>query len=390
MVRRVKEWENWTQEERMNWLRQQRIQFKGGRKSSLTEKDAPRVWSLLKQHGNISLVADLLGVHRSTVHRFLEKHPIPETFILKEDTQLTDYEEIQMWLKRIDGFAKKNTINNYMVVLRKFYEYMKEKHPERAKPSLWTSEHINEFVYSNPDYLWHWIIVPLRSLALKAQNEFPSIDLGLLPTKRTHKAKRSLAGKEEYYLEPTQIAKMIEVAEARRDKALIAFLFNEALRTDATTKVRIEDVDLKNHFAKIRDKGDIIWLTYGLSNETIQLLKEYLEERGNPESGWLFTNGDGKQLKPKDVNDTIKELGRKAGIEGKILTEKAFRKSFVKYALTPKEQGGIGMNPVSLIGTGKGTKTCFCVGWTDMKVLMEHYAPQLMDQIEEDRQKFTF
>jgi integrase len=333
-------------------------------------------------------------VHRSTVHRFLEKHPIPETFILKEDTQLTDYEEIQMWLKRIDGFAKKNTITNYMLVQRKFYEYMKEKHPERAKPSLWTSEDINEFVYSNPDYEWHNCIVPLRSLALKAQNEFPNIDLGLLPTKRTHKAKRSLAGKPEYYLEPkAHIRRMIEVADgdqARRNKALVAFIFNEAIRTDATTKVRIEDMNLATHFCKIIDKGGIIWLTYGLSKETIQLLKEYLEERGNPESGWLFTNGDGKQLKSKDVNGIIKELGRKAGIQGKIFTEKAFRKSFAKYALTPKEHGGMGMNPVSLIGTGKATKTCFCVGWTDMKVLMEHYAPQLMDQIEEDRQKFTF
>jgi integrase len=230
----------------------------------------------------------------------------------------------------------------------------------------------------------------LRSLALKAQKEFPNIDLGLLPTKRTHKAKRSLAGKAEYYLEPTEIAKMIEVAEARRDKALIAFIFNEALRTDATTKVRIEDIDLNNHFAKIVDKGDITWLTYGLSERTIQLLKEYLEERGYPQSGWLFTNGDGKQLKCSDVNKIIKKLGKKARIQGKILTTKTFRKSLVKYALTPKKQGGMGMNPLSLIGTGKGTKTCFCVGWTEMKVLMEHYAPQLMDQIEEDRQKFTF
>jgi len=85
-----------------------------------------------------------------------------------------------------------------MVALRKFYEYMKDKHPERAKPSLWTSDDINEFVYSLKSHMWHWAITPLRSLALKAQTEFPYIDVGLLPTKRTHKAKRSLAGKKEY------------------------------------------------------------------------------------------------------------------------------------------------------------------------------------------------
>ena len=48
------------------------------------------------------------------------------------------------------------------------------------------------------------------------------------------------------------------------------------------------------------------------------------------------------------------------------------------------------MNPVCLIGTGEQVKTCFCVGWTSIEVLTEHYAPKLMSQIEKDRQKFTF
>jgi integrase len=377
----------------MDWLRKQRTNFKAaGRKGSISADDKQKVWSLMKKYENTSIIADLLGVDRTTVWRFLKKHPVPTTFIVEEATSIMDFPEIKIWHERMKGFGNNTTINDYMGVVRAMYEYMKQKHPEKAKPSLWTSEDINEFVFSHPAHLWHWAIVPLRSLALKAQVEFPHIDLGLLPTKRTHKEKRSLAGKPEYYLEPTQIRKMIEVAEgneAKRNKAVVAFIFNEAIRTGATTKVRIEDLKLADHFAKIIDKGGIIWLTYGLSDYTIQLLREYLEERGYPQSGWLFTNGDGTQLKEQDINNIIEKLGKKAGIEGKILTAKAFRKSFVKYALTPKEQGGLGMNPVSLIGTGKNTKTCFCVGWTDMKVLMEHYAPQLMKQIEEDRQKFV-
>ncbi len=384
MVRRPKEWENWTHEQRMAWLRKQRTQCKGGRKALLTDKDVPRIWSLLKKYENKSVVADLVGVHRITIIRFLKNYPMPKNFVLKEDMQVTDYHAIQMWLKRLEGFANKNTINNYLVVLRKFYEYMKEKHPERAKPSLWTSDDINDFVYSQPSHLWHWTIVPLRSLALKTQTEFPNIDLGLLPTKKTHKAKRSLAGKEEYYYTPEQVNRMIEVASTKKAKAIIAVLYNIACRTKALTEARIENLNLKQHRMKIKDKGPLWWNTYGMTDKTCQLVKDYLEERSNPKKGWLFVNGNDKKLSPRDVNKIIRETGRKAEIKDKVLTAKAFRKSFVKNALEIAK-----ISPTSLIGTGKETKTCMCVGWTS-DIIFKHYAPQMMDQIEEDRQKFLF
>jgi site-specific recombinase XerD len=392
MVRRPKEWENWTQEERMDWLRKQRTQSNSGRKSSLTEKDAPRVWSLLKQHENLSLVADLLGVDRTTVWRFLKKYPRPETFILKEDMQLTDYPEMQVWFKRIKAFAEKETIKNYRYMLRKFYEYMKEKHPERAKPSLWTSEDINEFVYSQPSHLWHLAIVPLRSLALKAQTEFPNIDLGLLPTKRTHKAKRSLAGKEEYYYTAEEIDRMIAAASTKKGKAMIAFLYNLAPRTEAVTDARIENWNRKKHRMKIKDKGSIWWDTYGMTDRTMKLLTEYFRERGSPKSGWVFVNGNGdgieKKMTSRDVNDIIKKVGKNAGITDKVLSAKAFRKSFVEnYFKIPDA------NPIILAGSGKGTedqpKTSFCVGWS-LDVLMQYYAPKMRSQIENHRQHFAF
>jgi hypothetical protein len=388
-MKRPKEWEKWTQEERMEWLRKQRTQYKGGRKGSLREGDASRVWSLLKQHENISLVADLLGVHRITVHRFLKQHPVPEAFIVKEDVQLLDYEEIQTWLKRIKAFAEKDTIRNYTLMLRKFYEYMKQKHPERAKPSLWTSEDINEFVYSQPSHLWHLAIVPLRSLALKTQAEFPNIDLGLLPTKRTHKAKRSLAGKEEYYYTTEEIDRMIACASTKKGKAMIAFLYNLAPRTEAVTNARIENWNRKKHCMKIKDKGSIWWDTYGMTNRTAKLLTQYFIERGSPKSGWLFVNGNGeKKMTEKDVNGIIKEAGKNAGITDKVLSAKAFRKSFVEnYFKIPDA------DPMILAGSGKGTeeqpKTSFCVGWS-LDVLMKYYAPKMRNQIDAHRHQFTF
>lgn len=357
------------------------------------------MWALMKESGNKTMVASLLGVSRRTVIRYLLKYPIPQTFVLEESTNLEDFPEIKTWLKRMEGFANSSTINNYRFVVAKFFEWMKEQHPERAKPSLWTSDDILEYLYGNvksggkwegfKPYQWHSIIVPLRSLPKKAPKQFPSIDTGLLPTKKTHKAKRSLAGKQEYYLEREQVKRMIDVASDYRDKALIAFIYNTAIRTTAASKVKIENLDLDNHFVRIIDKGSITWNVHGLSNQTVNLLRTYLYSRGNLKEGWLFANGGNRQLNNTEINKIIKKLGEKAGIEGKVLTAKTFRKSFVKHALTPKEKGGMGMNPVSLIGTGKTEKTCFCVGWSDMKVIMQHYAPQLLSQIEQDRQNFS-
>lgn len=384
MVRRPSNWNKLTEEEKMQWLGKQRKRYNGGRKVLLTQQDTPRVWSLFKKYENKSLVAEVLGVSRRTVIRFLDRHPIPEPFVLEESMSLTDFPEIRTWLKRMEGFANKTTISNYMVVLRQFYEYVKKRHPERAKPCLWTSDDISEFVYSRPKHLWHWAIVPLGSLALKAQFEFPNIDLGLLPTRRTHKAKRSLGGKEEYYLTPDQISAMIESARILKAKALIAFLYNTACRTQALTKVRIEDLHLRDHFVKIRDKGPITWMVYGLNGKACRLLDQYLRERGYPRTGWLFVNGKGNRLTKNQVNDIIREVGKKAGIKGKVLTAKTFRKSFVKNALEIAK-----VNLISLCGTGKGTKTCMCVGWT-LDIIMKHYAPHLRTQIEQDRQKVLF
>jgi len=383
MVRRPSNWNAFTDEAKTRWLQNQNMPFKAGRKAILKENDKERVWSLFKKYGNKSLVAELLGVNRRTLVRYLKKHPLPDTFVVKENMQVTDYQEIKVWLKRMEGFATTRTIQNYMSALRKFYEYMKEKHPERAKPSLWNSDDINEFVYSLKPHLWHWAIVPLRSLALKAQTEFPIIDLGLLPTKRTHKAKRSLAGKKEYYYSPEQVTKMIEVASTRKAKALIAFLYNTACRVEALTNMRIENLRLGEHMAEIKDKGAVVWIVRGLTDKTVQLVSEYLEERDQPKSGWLFVNGNNNRLTRKQVNDIIRKAGQKAEITGKVLTSKSFRKSFVKNAFDNK------ISPLSLIGTGKERKTCMCVGWTS-EVIFKHYAPQMIEQIEEDRQRFLF
>jgi hypothetical protein len=147
--------------------------------------------------------------------------------------------------------------------------------------------------------------------------------------------------------------------------------------------MRIENLCLEEHMAEIKDKGAVTWIVRGLTDKTVELVSKYLEERDCPNSGWLFVNGNNNRLTKKQVNGMIREAGQKAGIKGKVLTSKSFRKSFVKNAFDNE------ISPMSLIGTGKERKTCMCVGWTS-DVIFKHYAPQMIEQIEDDRRKFLF
>jgi len=404
MVNRPKDWDEMNQDQRYAWLRQQRHQPRkgiGGPRKKLTEKDQEKVWGLLRVYDNKTMVAQMLGVGRRTLHRYLEDHPMPEKFEVAQNA--LDYPEIQAWLKRQRGFASEGVVSGYIGYIQGFHNYMKEKHPERQRPMLWTSDDILEYVQTFKPYQQHNVITPLRQLAKKAQKEFPMIDLGLLPTKRTHQAKRSLAGKEEYYLDIVQVVKMIKAIEEvlewtpiekARNQAIIALLFNIACRTGdphagkGLVGILIENLDLKNHHLRMQDKGDIWWNVLGLSDDTIKFIQDYLELRGNPTSGFLFVNhnnGKDTPMQGTDVNNVIRTAGKKAGIKGKMLLAKSFRKSLAKYALEVLE-----MNPMALVGTGKQTKTCFCVGWSDFKVLLEHYAPKMAKAIENGRRTFTF
>lgn len=413
-------WDDMTPTQKTRWT-QTHARTKTAKRKKYTHlkgKDAPKIHMLMTQHKNKSFVAELLGVSRRSLIRFLEKNPIPESFTIQDE--VTDYEEIKVWQARQKGFSKEGTAKGYMRTMGRFYQWMLTNHPERARPSLWSSDEILEFVQTFPPNLQHGIQTALRQLGKKTPKLFPLIDLGLLPTRKASKARRSLAGHEEYYLSVEQVRALIQaVAEIdnfafetkvkgkmvtqhitytdlqkKCYQAVIAVFFNMGVRTGDHKKglglcaMRIENLKIASHTVTIKDKFDITWRCLGLSDDTCRILQAYLDARGNPTSGWLFVNGHGNPLDKHKLNKMLKVAGAKAGITDKKLVCKTFRKSMVKYCLDLKKNGGLEMNPVSLIGTGKDPKTCFCVGWTSMKVLFQHYAPQLKDQIEQDRQKF--
>lgn len=406
-VKRPSEWEGWSEKQRMKWLRDQRREFRG-RPTRLKERDKNRVQILMTTLNNKSLVAERLGISRHTLYRFLKRFSISSKEITIEILEqngeapdLTDYPEIQTWYNRQLMHAKETTTKGYLSRIRGFYKYMLENHSSRARPSLWTSDDILGYIRLHEPYQEKSILDALRQLANKAQEKFPYINLALLPTKKAYQAKRSHAGKQEYYYNPEQIKALIENVPAKskfqetRNKAMLGTMYNTAIRVGDPSDnrgllgMKVENLHLDQHMAKVKDKGNQWWLVYGLTDSTIKLIKDYLKERNKivRGKGYLWINENGYPLRYKQLNAIIKKAGKKAGIKGKKFTSKIFRKSFVKHALES------GIRPTSLIGTGKSVKTCFCVGWSGQKAIdtiMTFYAPQLLAQIERDREKFKW
>jgi len=405
-AKRPSGWKDWSEKERMKWLRDQTRQHKGGRPRRLIESDVNRVNILMTELNNKSLVAESLSISRRTLYRFLNRFPSEEmtTEILEDIGQapyVVDYPEIRTWYNRQLLHSKKSTARQYLVHIRAFYKHMLLHDPSRARPSLWTSDDILEYLNNHEPYQRKNILDGLRSLAKKAQEKFPRINLALLPTKKANKAKRSHAGREEYYCSRRQIKALIENAPAEsrfqesRNKAMLATLHNTAMRAGNPPEdrgllgMRVENLHLDQHMVEVKDKGGQWWLVYGLADHTIHLMKDCLRERNqmaDPKEGYLWINERAYPLRQGQLNAIIQEAGRKAGIKGKKLTSKMFRKTFVKHALES------GIRHISLIGTGKTVKTCFCVGWTGQRAIdtiMTFYAPQLLAQIEKDREKFN-
>ena len=274
-VKRPSEWKAWSNKDRMKWLRDQRRQHKGGRPRRLIESDVNRVNILMTELNNKSLVAESLGVSRNTLYRFLRRYPSQEmTTETLEDTgeapYVVDYPEIKKWYTRQLMYGKKSTARQYLVYIRAFYQHMLQHRPSRARPSLWTSDDILEYLNNHEPYQRKNILDGLRSLAKKAQEKFPRINLALLPTKKANKAKRSHAGREEYYCSRRQIKALIENVPAAsrfqesRNKAMLATLYNTAIRAGNPSEdrgllgMRVENLHLDQHMAEVKDKGGTV------------------------------------------------------------------------------------------------------------------------------------
>jgi hypothetical protein len=165
------------------------------------------------------------------------------------------------------------------------------------------------------------------------------------PKHNTAKAKMWIPSQDD--------AKRLYAHANLRDKALFLVLYQSGFSEVDVRNLRIEDVaeGLKlpevEHFyiQKNREKTNIEQATC-ISCEALHDLREYLTERGNPSSGYLFegqTKSKGQQIEVRTINEAMKTLVSKAfGVErARVFKTKALRSAYnsalLRASIQPQE-----------------------------------------------------
>lgn len=108
-------------------------------------------------------------------------------------------------------------------------------------------------------------------------------------------------------LELEQVKKMVKVSGNSRDKALIMFLYDTALRVGEVKEITVDMLDWGN-------SAVLYTRVIFLGDSTKKALLTYLEERTEI-SSYLFLSRYGKALSERRILTTIQETAKRAGVE---------------------------------------------------------------------------
>ncbi len=157
---------------------------------------------------------------------------------------------------------KKKTQNFYLIALRVFLKYLAKRGIEAMPPERIELAKIGE-----------------RELDLISEDEL----------------ERLLSGPAS----PSQGGPKGNSLKELRDKAILELLFSTGLRVSELCSLDRDDIDLKKAEFSIRGKGDKIRLVF-VSNTAKEVLKKYLDKRGDVEEALFIPLRTDLKKKPED------------------------------------------------------------------------------------------
>lgn len=116
-----------------------------------------------------------------------------------------------------------------------------------------------------------------------------------------------------------------------RDYTMMMVMLETGMRIGELLNLKLGDLFIKEMEIRItRGKGGKA-RRVPIQKTCIKILKQYLEERGEVETDWLFVNIEGTAIHMRTVQENIQEYGKFAGVSGVRVSPHTFRHTMAKF-----------------------------------------------------------
>lgn len=110
-----------------------------------------------------------------------------------------------------------------------------------------------------------------------------------------------------------ELAKIRDVLEDNREKALVEFLLSTGCRVSEVANLKVGDIDFRNGECVVLGKGNKERTVY-LNNKSMYYLERYLGNYVDVNRP-LFLNGRGNGMTKQNIEELMRIIGKRAGVE---------------------------------------------------------------------------
>jgi len=234
-------------------------------------------------------------------------------------------EEFLAYLKDYRRSAR-GTLTGYRGDLRRFFEWLREIHPEISEPGEVTRQHLIEFGSSMGGFkpatvarrigtLKSWFRYLAQSDRIQKN---PAADL--LTPRIPKRLPRSL--------DLDDVRRVKAAARNTFERCILGLLLGTGCRRAELAGIRLCDLDLREGWLILRGKGNKE-RQVPLVGEAARAVREWLAERPLCDSGFLFPAPiDGKPMCGETFSYHVARMAERAGLDRYKVTPHAFRHTF--------------------------------------------------------------